>query len=571
MKSSRFRGAALASLAVIASGSVHAQMAFPPASPPYASAPAPAAGYGYGPAVAPNYMPMTSPVAAPQWTTRPVAFGAASLIPEPSVSLLGNTQPVGTPAAMAANSPSDISAPQGYGQPAPCPPGQQAGAYGYPQPGSAVADPQYPGALPYGPGQAPAAGHQGMTPGYAPGGAAGAEFSHGAAGMGGAYGGAVQGSGAYGGGAYASGSTCSGSVHGGGGMGATSAVCTAGSGYYDTGFTPPGAVRGGGGCWYLGMYSLILSRSGQNHFTYSFDTGNEAIQYTDAKDTEIENEFGFAVSGGWLFNCGLNAIEVVYWGWFPDDAAVYTYGANAIGDLNGIWNWDSLTYNGANAGQWVNDANVHALFRSNEAHNIELNLIQVGNAQSAAYYSPWRYSLLAGVRYFRFHDHLIFASDTTDNVIDGDVTEISYDVKTVNNLIGFQVGGVGTYQMSQRFAFNAGTKFGLYGNNIEHTSRIGGAAGTAVINNGPNNGVAWVVDNNKETVSFLGELFLGGTYCMGSSWSASAGYRAVAVTGMGLPTDQIYPDLRGINDAATIESNGSLLLHGAYIGAQFCF
>ena len=84
-------------------------------------------------------------------------------------------------------------------------------------------------------------------------------------------------------------------------------------------------------------------------------------------------------------------------------------------------------------------------------------------------------------------------------------------------------------------------------------------------------GVAWVVDNDKETVSFLGEIFFGATYCVGTRWSASAGYRAIAVTGLGLPTDQIYPDLRGINDALSIESNGSLVLHGAYVGAQFCF
>jgi hypothetical protein len=313
----------------------------------------------------------------------------------------------------------------------------------------------------------------------------------------------------------------------------------------------------------------MMSRSGQEHFAFSFDTGNEAIQLTDAKDTEINNEAGFAISVGHMFNCCQNAIELVYWGWYPDDAATYSFGANTIGDLNGIFNWDSLDYNGANAGVWVNNANVHALFRDSEAHNVELNLVQIGNAGQG--YTPWQYSLLAGVRYFRFHDHLVFASDTTDNDIDGDVTEIYYDVKTVNNLIGFQVGGVGTYCLTPRFSLNGGTKFGVFGNNIEHTSFIGGPAGTAVINNGPNTGVAWVVDNDKETVSFLGEIFVGATYCVGTRWSASAGYRAIAVTGLGLPTDQIYPDLRGINDALSIESNGSLVLHGAYVGAQFCF
>ena len=45
---------------------------------------------------------------------------------------------------------------------------------------------------------------------------------------------------------------------------------------------------------------------------------------------------------------------------------------------------------------------------------------------------------------------------------------------------------------------------------------------------------------------------------------AAIGYRAVAVTGVALPTNQIYPDLRGINDVRVLDANGDLVLHGAY-------
>ena len=164
-----------------------------------------------------------------------------------------------------------------------------------------------------------------------------------------------------------------------------------------------------------------------------------------------------------------------------------------------------------------------------------------------------------------------FLSDQNDIYFTGETDEVRYRINTINSLVGFQVGGVGTYCVGPRFSLNAGSKLGIYGNNIRHESDIYGSAGNAVINNGPNNGRSFMVHNNKEDVSFLGELFVGGSYCLTNHWSVSGGYRAIAVTGLASPTDQIYPDLRGINDLYTIESTSSLVLHGAYFGAQYCF
>jgi hypothetical protein len=54
-------------------------------------------------------------------------------------------------------------------------------------------------------------------------------------------------------------------------------------------------------------------------------------------------------------------------------------------------------------------------------------------------------------------------------------------------------------------------------------------------------------------------------------WSAIAGYRAVGASGVALPTNQIYPDLRGINDVENIDSNGHVILHGGYAGIEIGF
>ena len=40
---------------------------------------------------------------------------------------------------------------------------------------------------------------------------------------------------------------------------------------------------------------------------------------------------------------------------------------------------------------------------------------------------------------------------------------------------------------------------------------------------------------------------------------------------MALPTNQIYSDLRGINDVEEIESNGHVLVHGGYAGVEYGF
>jgi opacity protein-like surface antigen len=138
-----------------------------------------------------------------------------------------------------------------------------------------------------------------------------------------------------------------------------------------------------------------------------------------------------------------------------------------------------------------------------------------------------------------------------------------------NNLVGFQVGGEGEFCLTPGLTLDFGTKFGIYGNRIQHFSQIGGAAGVATINNGPNLGRQFRVDNSKNDVSFLAELNLGAEYCLTDCWTLTGGYRAVAVTGVALPTNQIYPDLRGIQDVELIASNGSLILHGAYFGAEY--
>jgi len=55
------------------------------------------------------------------------------------------------------------------------------------------------------------------------------------------------------------------------------------------------------------------------------------------------------------------------------------------------------------------------------------------------------------------------------------------------------------------------------------------------------------------------------------NWSAQVGYRVVAITGVGLADNQIPQDIADIPEIGDIDSNGNLVLHGAFAGVRFNF
>ncbi len=328
------------------------------------------------------------------------------------------------------------------------------------------------------------------------------------------------------------------------------------------------------GClWFASGSGLFMTRDNENPYLFSYDDANEAIQLTNARDANFNWAGGGLVSFGRYFNCGCNALEAVYWGLFPESNSTVTTAADVTGNLNGILNFDQLDYNGATADTFVNNAQSHAVFRDSEVHNVELNLLSFGRSCAPGSCGSGRLShhWLAGARFFKFRDDLSFAADTVDQQFTGAAEELYYDVDIDNNLVGFQLGGLARYAFTGRLRLDLGLKVGVYGNHISHRSRIGGAAGVATINNGPNNGAEFLVDNSKDDVAMLSEALLGLNYCLSDRWSVIGGYRAVAITGVALPTNQIFPDVRGLQDVQIVDSNGSLILHGGYLGVAYNF
>ena len=87
----------------------------------------------------------------------------------------------------------------------------------------------------------------------------------------------------------------------------------------------------------------------------------------------------------------------------------------------------------------------------------------------------------------------------------------------------------------------------------------------------PFDGNAYRIHTDKDDVSMLGEIDLGVTYQIRERWRAFFGYRAAAVTGVGLSTNQLPTDFSNLTEAGVIQSNGSLILHGGYAGIELLY
>jgi hypothetical protein len=177
--------------------------------------------------------------------------------------------------------------------------------------------------------------------------------------------------------------------------------------------------------------------------------------------------------------------------------------------------------------------------------------------------------VLTGFRYLRFEDNISFASDPNDTSFTGEADELYYNINCDNDLWGWQFGGFGQKALGgSRLSLTFGAKAGVFLNDADARSTIGGSAGLATINNGPNQGVAWDIESHDDSFATIAELQAGVAYAFLPTWRIRGDYRVIGISGVALPTNQIYQDLRGIQDVALISTNGDLILHGVFVGVE---
>ncbi len=232
------------------------------------------------------------------------------------------------------------------------------------------------------------------------------------------------------------------------------------------------------------------------------------------------------------------------------------------------------------------------------AHNIELNFLRIpvcdigctscastgcngdsGSGYGAGCQTPscgecggpaFSLAALCGIRYFHIDDQ--FEMDTNDYTYNGGGwVDTSYgwdlfdDTHLENHLAGFQLGMNMNYCVACRWNLFADSTFGLYNNHMTMYRRVYGPTGYAQF---IQEGRDARINSTKDDLSFLGELRLGGSYDISCNWRAVLAYRAVAITGVGLASGQIASDMSNWSEAARINSDSSIIIHGVQAGVE---
>jgi hypothetical protein len=149
----------------------------------------------------------------------------------------------------------------------------------------------------------------------------------------------------------------------------------------------------------------------------------------------------------------------------------------------------------------------------------------------------------------------------------GGVNEAYLDIDVENNLYGLQLGGRVDKRFGRCGRVFLGTKVGVFANDINFDARLyrgDGALATFALT-----GNTFDLSNNETDVSMLGQIDIGLSWDFGQHWSATFGYRAVGITGLALADEQVPAFLAAEQDWLDIDSNSSMILHGAFAGLEF--
>jgi len=313
--------------------------------------------------------------------------------------------------------------------------------------------------------------------------------------------------------------------------------------------------------WYATVRGLVMSRNDANHVWVSYENG---VNENQLMNTEMSLDWkgGIEARLGRQFCCGQWALEATYW--TLDGFSGFSSVRPAAGVSSPLMFFDV-----AEAEGFFDGAVEHRLWRDNEVHNVELNLIR--NAIGYGGYDAFDARWLVGIRFFRFDEDLIFGSLGAGGVAFGDDPSMEgYFADGVeNNLVGAQFGLDLGYRRGNWRLF-AAPKVGIYNNHIKHYFAGYSGDGQLFTVTAPDY-PPYPVVSSTDVVSFLTEIDVGLQWRFAPRWSAEIGYRVTVATAMALADHQIPPYVVDTPELADIDTNGHLLLHGGFAGLTFWF
>ncbi len=340
--------------------------------------------------------------------------------------------------------------------------------------------------------------------------------------------------------------------------------------------------------WFGSVAALYMGRNKPNRLWTSYETNNNPNQLPN--DARTNCEAGGEVSFGRYFCCGAFAIEATYWGLGMEGSSSQTIAGGTVSTPLIV---SDIEFAGTNGVVYFDGAGEHTVRRENEIHNIEINFLGTpgvpyggtcgmgcgdcggyGCSSCSGGCSPVSISWALGVRYFRFEENLLFGSVNSGRTWGeaGGLYEAYLEDNVRNSLTGFQFGCDFSYTMGGKWRLFAAPKLGIYNNHVQH--RFGLRRGDGVIANATAaSGVTdtYPVNSSEDALSFLSEVDLGLEWHVAQNWSVSLGYRVIFATGIALADNQIPTYVVDIPEIADIDTNGDLVLHGAFAGVTVRF
>jgi hypothetical protein len=331
--------------------------------------------------------------------------------------------------------------------------------------------------------------------------------------------------------------------------------------------------------WFGGVSWITLGRDKANRVWTSYNSDDLRDQLTNTGDIEMDWGNGGEIRFGRRF-CGCDCVswglEVIYWTMQPVEGSVSTEVTTGNRHVSSPLDFDYTRFDNPDpllppisGGQYFDNAAKQQLWRRNEFHNVELNLVRGSFTVSCM--PSWNVQWLVGVRFFRFDEDLRYGS-VERNYDWGDLAHEAFlDDRIKNNLIGFQFGFDARSNCWCNLQLYLAPKIGIYNNYIENQYSLYRGDGTN----------AYAVDQFDATVgnypihatdnvfSVLTEIDLGVYWHITQNWSAKVGYRLMAATNMGLADNQYIHYVNDVPEIAHIKTNGDLLLHGAEVGITY--
>jgi hypothetical protein len=327
------------------------------------------------------------------------------------------------------------------------------------------------------------------------------------------------------------------------------------------------------GCsWYASLTALIMGRSDGRGIWTSYKDGDLTNQLTNTQ-FNMQWQCGGEIQFGRCFCCNGTPYAVEASFWTGEDFYGTVDTTVPGGHVSSPLDFTSLSFPGArsiaptdDAGYWFDGAQEHRLVRRDEYDDVEINLIRQPLAWACD--SAWDVGWSAGVRYFRFQDFLQFSSLSWMATDWNDAANVGYiSDRITNNLIGLQCGFDLGYRVCRNVRLFLDPQVGVYDNYMDAT--FAAYTGAGVNAQGPYGN--YPVHSTCNGLAFLTQIDAGVDWQFARNWSARAGYRVVAVTGVGLADDQFPQYICDSLALRDVQHYSSVVLQGAFVGITYNF